>query len=109
MASLNMVSINFAQYRMAAKYKNWKFDWEKPYLESSDDYIFRNTFRDISHILKELREGCGTGFEFECCMTLDISTISRISSTTVWSSRRFWFRASSGSWVALVRTRRISP
>jgi uncharacterized protein (DUF849 family) len=66
MASLNMGSINFALFPMAAKYKNWKFDWEKPYLESSDDYIFRNTFRDISHILKELGEGCGTRFEFEC-------------------------------------------
>jgi uncharacterized protein (DUF849 family) len=66
MASLNMGSINFALFSMAAKYKNWKFDWEKPYLESSDDYIFRNTFRDISHILKELGEGCGTRFEFEC-------------------------------------------
>jgi len=66
MASLNMGSINFALFPVAAKYKNWKFDWEKPYLESSDDYIFRNTFRDISHILKELGEGCGTRFEFEC-------------------------------------------
>ena len=64
MASLNMGSINFALFPMAAKYKDWKFDWEKPYLESSDDYIFRNTFRDISHILKELGEGCGTRFEF---------------------------------------------
>jgi uncharacterized protein (DUF849 family) len=66
MASLNMGSINFALFPMAARYKNWKFEWEKPYLESSDDYIFRNTFRDISHILKELGEGCGTRFEFEC-------------------------------------------
>jgi len=66
MASLNMGRINFALFPMATKYKNWKFDWEKPYLESSDDYIFRNTFRDISHILKELGEGCGTRFEFEC-------------------------------------------
>jgi uncharacterized protein (DUF849 family) len=66
MASLNMGSINFALFPMAARYKNWKFEWEKPYLESSDDYIFRNTFRDISQILKELGEGCGTRFEFEC-------------------------------------------
>jgi uncharacterized protein (DUF849 family) len=66
MASLNMGSINFALFPMAARFKDWKFKWEKPYLESSDDYIFRNTFRDISHILKELGEGCGTRFEFEC-------------------------------------------
>lgn len=28
--------------------------------------IFRNTFRDIRRILKDLGEGCGTRFEFEC-------------------------------------------
>ena len=30
------------------------------------DFIFRNTFKDIERILKELGEGCGTRFEFEC-------------------------------------------
>ncbi len=32
----------------------------------SDDFIFRNTFKDISYILKHLGEGCGTRFEHEC-------------------------------------------
>ena len=30
------------------------------------DFIFRNTFADIECILKDLGEGCGTRFEFEC-------------------------------------------
>ena len=30
------------------------------------DFIFRNTFKDIERSLKELGEGCGTKFEFEC-------------------------------------------
>ena len=30
------------------------------------DFIFRNTFKDIERILKDLGEGCGTRFEFEC-------------------------------------------
>ena len=30
------------------------------------DFIFRNTFADIERILKDLGEGCGTRFEFEC-------------------------------------------
>jgi uncharacterized protein (DUF849 family) len=31
-----------------------------------EDLIFRNTFRDIKHILKVLGDDCGTRFEFEC-------------------------------------------
>jgi len=66
MCSLNMGSMNFALYPMAAKIKNWKYDWEKDYLLSSDDNIFRNTFRDIEKIYKLLGEGHGTRFEHEC-------------------------------------------
>ncbi len=66
MTSLNMGSMNFALHPLANKYKDWKHDWEKPYLEGTDDFIFRNTFRDISYILKHLGEGCGTKFEHEC-------------------------------------------
>ncbi len=51
---------------MLERYKEWKFDWEPKHLENSRDFIFRNTFKDIEHVLKELGEGCGTKFEFEC-------------------------------------------
>ncbi|MEX0404442.1 3-keto-5-aminohexanoate cleavage protein [Aquibium sp. LZ166] len=66
LCSLNMGSMNFALHPLAGKYKEWKHSWEKPYLEATDDYIFRNTFRDIAYILKHLGEGCGTRFEHEC-------------------------------------------
>ena len=66
MTSLNMGSMNFALHPLASKYKDWKHEWEKPFLEASDDFIFRNTFRDISYVLKHLGEGCGTKFEHEC-------------------------------------------
>ena len=66
MCSLNMGSMNFELHPMASKYSTWKHDWEKPFLEASDDFIFRNTFRDIAYILKHLGEGCGTKFEHEC-------------------------------------------
>lgn len=66
MASLNMGSMNFSIHPAAAKIKEWKHDWEKPYIEGTEDVIFRNTFRDIRRILAELGEGCGTRFEFEC-------------------------------------------
>jgi uncharacterized protein (DUF849 family) len=66
MCSLNMGSMNFGLYPMLGKQKEWKYDWEPQYLEASRDFIFRNTFKDIEYILKELGEGCGTKFEFEC-------------------------------------------
>src|SRR4051812_46611338 len=46
-ASLNMGSMNFGLYPMLGRYKEWKHEWEKPYLAESDGRIFRNTFRDI--------------------------------------------------------------
>ncbi len=66
MCSLNMGSMNFNISGAAARVKNWKFAWEKPYLERTDDHIFRNTFRDIEGIVERLGKGHGTRFEFEC-------------------------------------------
>ncbi|MEO0031562.1 MAG: hypothetical protein RIS94_1320 [Pseudomonadota bacterium] len=65
MCSLNMGSMNFAFYPAAAKISEWKHAWEEPYVVNSDDYIFRNTFRDIAHILRTMGEA-GTRFEHEC-------------------------------------------
>ncbi len=66
MCSLNMGSMNFALFPAASKLKNWKNDWEKPFLEASEDFIFRNTFGDVRKIIKMLGEECGTKFEHEC-------------------------------------------
>jgi 3,5-dioxohexanoate:acetyl-CoA acetone transferase len=64
-ASLNMGSMNFGLYEMMARTKEWKYEWEKPYLAGSDERIFKNTFRDIAHIL-EACSGNDTRFEIEC-------------------------------------------
>ncbi|MEM9470669.1 MAG: 3-keto-5-aminohexanoate cleavage protein [Pseudomonadota bacterium] len=66
MASLNMGSLNFGIFPMADKYDDWKHDWEKPFLEMTRDFIFPNTFQTIEYALKQLGEGHGTRFEFEC-------------------------------------------
>ena len=66
MCSLNMGSMNFALYRLAARDRVWRFDWEKPFLERSDDLVFRNTPRDIARILHEMGARRGARFEFEC-------------------------------------------
>ena len=41
MASLNMGTMNFALYPMAERITDWQHDWEKPFLEGSDDLVFR--------------------------------------------------------------------
>ena len=64
-ASLNMGSMNFGLYEMVPRVKEWKYDWEKPYLEGSDDRIFKNTFKDIAHILRSCSDN-DTRFEIEC-------------------------------------------
>ena len=66
MCSLNMGSMNFALFPAASKLTNWKHEWEKPFLEASEDFIFRNTFGDIRKIVKILGDECGTKFEHEC-------------------------------------------
>lgn len=66
MASLNVGSMNFGIFPMAAKYSDWKHPWEPEFLEMTRDFIFRNTFADIEYTLKELGQGHGTRFEFEC-------------------------------------------
>ena len=66
MCSLNMGSMNFALFPLADRYETWKFDWEDGYLRSTDDYIFRNTFRDIARIIEQLGKGEGVRFEHEC-------------------------------------------
>jgi uncharacterized protein (DUF849 family) len=66
MCSLNMGSMNFALYPAAARISDWKHDWEQPFLENSDDLVFKNTPRDIARILTELGVERGARFEFEC-------------------------------------------
>jgi uncharacterized protein (DUF849 family) len=66
MATCNMGSMNFGLFPMLSRYKEWKHEWEPKHLEGSRDFIFRNTFKDIEFLMKELGEGCGTRFEFEC-------------------------------------------
>jgi uncharacterized protein (DUF849 family) len=64
-ASLNMGSMNFGLYEMLGRYKDFKHDWEKPYLAGSDERIFKNTFKDIAYILQSCANN-DTRFEIEC-------------------------------------------
>jgi uncharacterized protein (DUF849 family) len=64
-ASLNMGSMNFGLFPMLNRFKDFKHDWERPYLEGSKDLIFRNTYGDIETALTQLSAN-DTRYEFEC-------------------------------------------
>jgi uncharacterized protein (DUF849 family) len=64
-ASMNMGTMNFGLFPMLQRFKEFKFDWERPYLEGSKDLIFRNTYGDIETVLTELSAN-QTRYEFEC-------------------------------------------
>ena len=64
-ASMNMGTMNFGLFPMLERYKEFKHDWERPYLEGSKDLIFRNTYGDLETVLTELSAN-QTRYEFEC-------------------------------------------
>jgi uncharacterized protein (DUF849 family) len=64
-ASMNMGTMNFGLFPMLQRFKEFKFDWERPYLEGSKDLIFRNTYGDLETVLTELSAN-QTRYEFEC-------------------------------------------
>lgn len=66
LASLNMGSMNFVYSGIADKVTTWKHDWEKPYVLGTYSHPFINSFDRIEQTLRELGEGRGTRFEFEC-------------------------------------------
>jgi len=55
LASLNMGSINFSMHPLLDRIKEWKFDWEREYVEGSKDYIFPNTFASLEKIISIMR------------------------------------------------------
>jgi len=66
LCSLNMGSMNFGIFHAGDKITDWKYDWEKPYVEKTRDNIVSNTFAQIERVIRELGHGCGTRFECEC-------------------------------------------
>jgi len=66
MCSLNMGSMNFALFPAAERIETFRYDWEKPFLEGTREFIFKNTFGDIETALDRLGQGHGVRFEFEC-------------------------------------------
>ncbi len=47
LASFNFGSINFAFFPLAETITEFKYPWEKPYIESTEGFIFANTFKTL--------------------------------------------------------------
>ncbi len=56
MCSFNMGSINFALHTALGSVKEFKYPWEKQYLEMSKGFIFKNTFEDFDYLCQVTRE-----------------------------------------------------
>lgn len=80
LASINMGSINFGLFPLMDKIKEYKWDWEKDYLERSRDNVFKNTFYDQERILKIMRDN-GTKPEMECY------DIAHLYNTAYWADK----------------------
>lgn len=65
LASMNMSSLNFNISGAAARIKEFQHDWERPYLEMTQDFILSNTFTQIERGIRTLSD-IGTRFEYEC-------------------------------------------
>lgn len=65
MCSLNMGSMNFSFHGMGSRIADWQFPWEKQYIQDSEQFIFRNTFKDVARVY-ELMSDYGTRYEHEC-------------------------------------------
>ncbi len=64
LASFNMGSLNFALYPVVEKIKDYKFEWEKKYLEFTEDFVFSNTFATMKYFLQTMNAH-GTRAELE--------------------------------------------
>lgn len=75
LASLNAGSLNFALFQIVKNYPAWQHQWEKEYLEATEDYIFPNTFYTMRKFLEHFQQN-GTKPEFE---VYDVGMINNLA------------------------------
>lgn len=75
LSSLNAGSLNFALFQIVKNYPEWKHEWEKEYLEGTEDFIFPNTFYTMRKFLEHF-QASGTKPEFE---VYDVGMINNLA------------------------------
>ena len=66
LCSLNMGPLIFDFSGAATRVDTWQHDWERDYVEGSRGRIMYNDNVYIERIMREIGQGLGTRFEFEC-------------------------------------------
>ncbi len=56
LASFDMGSMNFAIYPLAKNMEEFKYDWEKDYILGTEDYVFRNTFKELKFFAETMNK-----------------------------------------------------
>ena len=65
LASMNIGSMNYGSFPIAEQIETFKYDWERPFLEGTRDWVYSNTFKSMETYLNIMKE-CGTRPELEC-------------------------------------------
>ena len=66
LCSLNMGPLIFDFSGAGARVEHWQHSWEREYVEGSSGRIMYNDNAFIERIMREIGQGFGTRFEFEC-------------------------------------------
>lgn len=77
LASLNMGSMDMGLFPMLRRHPHLA-GWERNHLTGSEDLVFKNTYRDIAHVLDACRAN-GTRFEFECYDTAHLYNLAHFA------------------------------
>ncbi len=82
MATFNAGSFNFALYPVVKKIKEFKYPWEKEFLESTEGFIFSNTFTS-------LKVFCNAMEEVDTKPELEVYSVGQISNQSQLISEGF--------------------
>jgi len=75
LATFNFGSINFSFFPMLERYRNFKFEWEKKYIELSEEFVPTNNFKTLRTFARIFEEN-GTKPELE---VYDVGMLNNIS------------------------------
>jgi uncharacterized protein (DUF849 family) len=79
MATFNAGSLNFALYPVVQKVKEFKYPWEKAYLEGTESFIFSNHFQSL-HIYSKTMIETNTRPEIEIYDVGQINNVAQLVS-----------------------------
>lgn len=75
LATFNFGSMNFSFFPMLERYRNFKFEWEKKYIELSEEFVPTNNFKTLRTFARIFEEN-GTKPELE---VYDVGMLNNIS------------------------------